>query len=145
MSGFINIPDFKIDILFNAVCSIWKKGGTGVVSSYGIESQSFIKLAENIPCCAQPGDGKELDTAVAFGIQNYLFFMKPVMVDNPPVSLNIHHWLQINGVTGPLGAVVNSLIVDEPDPTGTMFDILNVKDPMLFGHHLEIQAKLTEP
>jgi hypothetical protein len=56
-------------------------------------------------------------------------------VDNPPVALNIHHWLQIN--TGRGNFITN------PDPLGTMFDLKNVVN--VADHHLQVEALLFEP
>jgi hypothetical protein len=131
------------DTVLNSVVSIWKKGGNGVFDGYGIESQALSLLKAEVPAMVQPGEGKELDTAAAFGIQTFMFFMRPQMVDDPPRRLNIHHWLQINRYTTFDGKMV--IVVDPPSADGTMYDIENVINPEVFDHHIEVRAKLIEP
>jgi hypothetical protein len=134
------MPDL-FDLVMNSVCSIWKKAPDGVVDGYGIQHQTFILIKTGVPCRADPGAGKELDTDVAFGIQTVTFFMRPQTVDDPPIPLDIHHWLQINSTS-----LMDDTIQTFPiDANGTMYDILNIKNPGLIGHHLEIEAKLIEP
>ena len=129
------------DQLMDSTVSVWKKGGTGTVDGYGIESQRFILVAQDVPCRYDPGPGKEITTDAGFGTQTYTFFMRPLVVDNPEVKLNIHHWLQIN--------VDRGVLVTSPDENGRMFDIKNVKDlssPIVpSASHFEIEALLIEP
>jgi hypothetical protein len=122
------------DKVLDSEVSVWKKG-TGTVDGYGIESQIFFMIAQGVKCRVDYGAGKELDTEAAFGVQEFTFYMRPLLVDNPPVRLSIHHWLQIN--------IENKQWVADPNPNGTMYDILNVKNRA--GHHFEIDAKLIEP
>jgi hypothetical protein len=123
------------DTVLNSSISIWKKGGSGVVDGYGIESQIFTLLVADVPCRIDELGGKELTTSVAFGEQMITFFMRPIKVDSPPVPLNIHHWIQVN--------MANGEVLGEPDPDGIMYDIKNIKN--LFGHHLEVSTLLLEP
>jgi hypothetical protein len=130
------------DQVLNAKCSIWKKATTGIADGYGIQSQNYILVKTDVPCRADPGDGKELDTEAAFGVQTYTFFMRPQMVDTPEEPLNIHHWLQVNQITSMTGVVTTYPL----DPTVTpMHDIQNIKNPGQLNHHLEIQTRLIEP
>ena len=127
------------DSILDSQISIWKKGGSGVVDGYGIESQVFSLLVAGVPCRVDELQGKELTNAVAFGEETVTFFLRPIMVDQPPVPLNIHHWIQINsrGVWG------GEPIVTDPDPLGTMYDIKNIRN--LYGHHLQVETLLLEP
>jgi hypothetical protein len=116
-------------------CSIWKKG-SGTFDGYGIETQVLTLLVEGVKCRMDYGSGKELDAGAVFGVQTCTFFMRPVLIDSPPIPLNIHHWIQLNvenGVTK----------IDPPDANAQMFDIQNIKN--LAGHHLEVETKLIEP
>lgn len=137
----------NFDAILNAKCSIWKKGGSGVFDSYGHESQTFTLLKDNIACSVMPGSGKELQTEAAFGIQSYTVFMRPQKVDNPPVDLNIHHWLQINTTIGLDGTSAD--LVNPPATDGQQLinglNITNISNPGLLNHHLEISASLVEP
>lgn len=128
-----------LDSILDSKISIWKKGGTGVVDGYGIESQAYILLAENVPCRVDELQGKELATSVAFGEQTVTFFLRPINIDVPPVPLNIHHWIQINS----RGVRNGDPIITDPDPNGTMYDIKNVRN--LYGHHLQVDTLLLEP
>jgi hypothetical protein len=130
------------DTLLKDRCSVWKKGSISSVNGYGIVSQSFTLVAQDVPCRVQPGGGRELESDVAYGIQQYMFFMRPLQVDDPPVDLTIHHWLQINLQTDMNGNVVMQA---DPDENGKMFDIKNIKNPDLLNHHFEITAELIEP
>jgi len=123
------------DKVLNSTVSVWKKGGNGIVDNYGIESQVFTLLLESVPCRIDAGPGKEIVSEAGFGTQTYTVFMRPLLVDNPPVPLNIHHWLQINNSYGNDVAPVSA--------GGTMLDIKNVKNQS--GHHLEIECLLIEP
>lgn len=135
----------KFDKVLNSRCSIWKKGGTGIFDDYGHESQVFSLLAEDVPCSAQPGDGKELATDAVFGIQNWTFYMRPILVDDDQVPLDIHHWLQLNKWTNPF-TQEETVLVDPPDAEGIqLHNIVNIKNIGMLGHHLEIQTKLIEP
>lgn len=131
------------DVAMNSKCSIWKKGASGINDGYGQESQIFTLLAQDIPCFIKPLTGKELDSEAAYGVAQYLIFMRPQLVDDPPVPLNIHHWLQVNKTTDSAGNEV--LLIDPPNNTQTMYDLTNINDPSFIGHHLEISAKLIEP
>ena len=123
------------DSVLNSAISIWKKGGSGVVDGYGIESQVYTLLVAGVPCRIDDLAGKELTTAVAFGEETITFYMRPIQVDDPPIPLNIHHWIQVNvRDTQPLG---------DPDPNGTMYDIKNIRN--LYGHHLQVETLLLEP
>lgn len=146
------------DVAMNSKCSLWKKGASGVNDGYGQQSQIFTLLsmqqkdgngdlqtvdAQDIPCFIKPLTGKELDSEAAYGVAQFLIFMRPVLVDDPPVPLNIHHWLQINKTTDSAGNEVP--LIDPPDNTAPMYDLTNINDPGYIGHHLEISAKLIEP
>ena len=130
------------DQLLNSVCSIWKKGPPNVVDGYGIQQQVFTLLQSGVACYIEPTTGKEVATDVAFGLQTHIFYMRPPSVDDPPIPLNIHHWLQINSVRDMDGDVIYA---SDPDPNGTMYDIKNIKNPGLLGHHLEVETQLIEP
>ena len=123
------------DSILNSKISIWKKGGSGVIDGYGIESQVYTLLAANVACRVDELQGKELDTSVAFGEQTYTFFLRPIMLDDPPIPLNIHHWIQIN--------VKHGTFIADPDPNGTVYDIKNIRN--LYDHHLQVEAMLLEP
>jgi len=123
------------DSALNSLISIWRKGGSGVFDTYGIESQTYTLLLENVKCAFDPGPGKEIVTQAGFGVQKYTFFLRPIQVDFPPVPLNIHHWIQVN--------VANSVPVVLVSATALMFDIKNIKN--MRGHHLEVEAELVEP
>ena len=123
----------QFDSILDSQISVWKKGGTFDI--YGIESQNLTLLVAGIWCRFDPGSGQEITSGAGFGKQTYTFFTRPLMVDVPPIPLNIHHWLQINLARG--------TAVGNPDPNGTMFDIKNIKN--LSEHHLEIEALLIEP
>jgi hypothetical protein len=123
------------DSILNSTISIWKKGGSGVIDGYGIESQAYTLLVEGVACRIDEMQGKELESDVAFGIQTFTFFLRPIAVDVPAVPLNIHHWLQIN--------VKHGQFLGDPDPNGTMYDIKNIKN--MYGHHLEVETKVLEP
>ena len=123
------------DNILNSKISIWKKGGSGVIDGYGIESQVYTLLVANVPCRVDELQGKELDTSVAFGEQTYTFFMRPILLDDPPIPLNLHHWIQIN--------VKHGTFITEPDPNGTVYDIKNIRN--LYNHHLQVEAMLLEP
>ena len=123
------------DSLLNSRISIWRKGGTGLTDGYGIESQTYTLLVSDVKCRFDPGPGKEIVTEAGFGTQTYTFFLRPILVDFPPVALNIHHWIQINNQFG--------TFVSDPSATGIMYDIKNVKNQN--GHHLEVETLLIEP
>jgi len=132
------------DRLLKSHCSIWKKGGTGVFDQYGHESQQFILLVDNVACWVTPRAGKELESEAAFGIQTHTFFMRPQFVDDDQRPLDIHHWLQLNRVG--LFDGTERIIIDPPDAEqGQLYNIVNIKDPGMLGHHLEVQTKLIEP
>jgi hypothetical protein len=123
----------QFDNIMDSMLSVWKKGGSYDV--YGIQSQALTLLVSAIPCRYDMSTGQEVTSDAGFGKQIYFFYMRPVKVDTPPVSLNIHHWLQINNARG-----VN---IAAPDPKGTMFDIKNIRN--VADHHLEVEAMLLEP
>ena len=123
------------DSICNSQISIWKKGGTGVVDGYGIESQVFTLLVAGVACRIDELQGKELATAVAFGEQTFTFFLRPIHVDFPAVPLNIHHWIQIN--------VKHGEFLADPNPDGTMYDIKNIRN--LYNHHLQVDSVVLEP
>jgi hypothetical protein len=129
------MPRDGFDTVLNSQISIWKKGGSGVVDGYGIESQVFTLLVSGVACRIDELQGKELDTAVAFGEQTFTFFMRPIAVDFPAVPLNIHHWIQIN--------VKHGESLADPDPNGTMYDIKNIRN--LYNHHLQVDSVVLEP
>lgn len=131
---------------YNAVCSVFKKGGTGIVDSHGFESQAYALLLADIKCYMENGAGKELDTDAAFGIQYHTFFTPALYIDDPETGtrpLNIHDWLQLNKFTDMNG--VERIVIDPPDPDGPMFDVVNIKNPGLLNHHWEIETKFIEP
>jgi hypothetical protein len=125
----------QFDNLMDSICSVWKKGGTGIVDSYGMESQIFSLLVNSVPCRLQAGAGREIVTEASFGLQMYTFFMRPLVLDSPPTPLTIHHWLQVNYFHGVKQA--------DPSPDGLMYDIKSVRNES--GHHLEVEALLIEP
>ncbi|HJZ76952.1 MAG TPA: hypothetical protein VKE51_34715 [Vicinamibacterales bacterium] len=130
------------DSLLKDRCSVWKKGDVTTVDAYGIVSQAFTQVAQDISCRIQPGPGKELETEAAYGIQQFLFYMRPLLVEMPPVPLTIHYWLQINLTRDLAGNIVTQT---SPSAVGTMYDIKNIKNPDMLNHHLEILAELVEP
>ena len=123
----------QFDNVMDSTVSVWRKGGTYDV--YGIESQSYTLLLAGVPCRYDMGTGKENVAHAGFGEQTYTFYMRPLFVDNPPVELNLHHWLQIN--------VARGNFESNPDPLGTMFDLKFIKN--VADHHLQIDAVLIEP
>ena len=128
----------------NARISIWKKGNSGIFDDYGHQSQILTLLVEDIPARVDPGDGKELQTEAVFGIQNYTIFTRPLMVDDPPVPLNIHYWIQVNKYQTQKGVWIT--LVDPPTSDNQqLHDIKNVKNPGLIDHHLEIATQLIIP
>ena len=123
----------QFDTVMDSSVSVWWKGGS--YDAYGIESQAYTLLVSDVPCRYDMGPGKENTKDLQSGLQTYTFYMRPIFVDNPPIALNIHHWLQINTGRG--------TFISNPDPLGTMFDLKNIKN--VADHHLEIEAMLFEP
>jgi hypothetical protein len=125
--------DDAFDTVMDSLISVWRKGGSYDI--YGIESQDYTLLLIDVPCRYDPGPGQEERSHAGFGKQKYKFYTRPLMVDEPPIPLTIHHWLQINNARG--------TFVLNPEPTGMMFDVENIKN--VADHHLEIEALLIEP
>jgi hypothetical protein len=123
----------QFDTVMDSFVSVWRKGGS--YDAYGIESQAYTLLVSDVPCRYDMLSGKENTKDSSFGVQTYTFYMRPLMVDNPPIALNIHHWLQIN--TG------RNTFMTNPDPLGTMLDLKNIVN--VADHHLQIEAQLLEP
>jgi hypothetical protein len=134
------------DEAMNATLQVFEQGATGV-DGYGlpITTYTLIQCARVIngqvqqygntaPCRADPEQGQKLATEVAFGIQKYTVWSRPLMVipsaiGSQPIPLSIHHFLLVSTV----------------GDSSSYLNLQNIINPAELGHHLEIEAKLVEP
>jgi hypothetical protein len=134
----------KFDSLLNSACSVWKKDSTST-TSYGQPIETFVKLADDVACYAEKTSGKELSVPPApvsetsTAIETWMIFMRPLSVDDPPVPLNNHHYLQIKKPGDPTLDPNNAL------SGAVIFNITDVDDPGLAGHHYEVAATVLRP
>ena len=134
----------KFDLLLKDRCSIWKKSSTGT-TGYGQPIEEFILLQDDVPCYAEKTSGKELNVPPAptsetsTGIETWMIFIRPISVDSPAVPLSNHHYLQVRHP--------QDVTLDPNDATSgaVMFDVTDVDDPGLTGHHFEVAATVLRP
>jgi hypothetical protein len=149
--------DDRFDLLMNMRCSVWKKSTTGV-TGYGQPIEEFVQLGgvlhfrdgdqvvtDDIPCYVEQTSGKELNVPPAptsetsTGIKTYTIFMRPLSVDEPPVPLSKNHYLQVKKP----GNV--TLDPNDKNSGAVMFDVTDVDDPGMIGHHYEVAATVLVP
>src|SRR5438045_4014688 len=88
------------DSLMNRACGIFKKAATSQ-TSYGQPIETYVILADDVPCFVEQQSGKELNVPPApasetsLGVKTFLIFMRPIQVDSPSVNLNNHHYLLV--------------------------------------------------
>jgi hypothetical protein len=147
--------DDPFDSIMNKVCWIWKKGSAGV-DGYGQPLYTYTRIVaylksdgsvftDDVPCFAEKLSGKELNVPPAttsetsFGVSEWRIYMRPIQVDSPAVDLLLHHFLQVKNS--------GDADLDPNDPTSgvVLYNITDVEDPALMGHHFEISAATIEP
>jgi hypothetical protein len=110
----------------------------------------IIKSVDLVPCLVRNLKGEELNTPPApasqtsHGIQEFLAFMRVIQVDNPPVPLNIKHWLQILS-KAQIANGASLLNPNDANAGAVMYNITSLSDPALMGHHLEVSATVISP
>lgn len=99
--------------------------GVGTADSYGVAPPELTTVATNVPCRVSLGRGrpKELKAEKKIAENYKCVFMRPWFADPPTNSqpLTHNHWLEING---------------------QLYDIFQIDDPSLLGHHLEVWCEL---
>jgi hypothetical protein len=142
--------DEAFDGMMVCRAAVYKSGATGQVDAYRQPISTYQMLREDVPCFVKSLGGKELNVPPApasetsYGIATHLVFMRPIQVDSPPVDLNIHHWLQIlSAAEVAAGATYSD--PNAPNAGAVLYNITNVNDPALWGHHLEISTTVIEP
>lgn len=107
-----------------STCKVLGKDTSGTVNKYGQPSQTFSTLLTGWPCrlSTRPSGGKEFKAVKQAGKNYFVVFMRlPTFTGSP---LNIHHWLEIDGV---------------------QYNVLNVNDPSNMHHHLEVEVEQVIP
>jgi hypothetical protein len=159
---FPNNPFFRVDpfaddpfdSIMNKVCSIWKKGESGV-DGYGQPIYTYTRIDAtlksdstvlvDVPCFAEKLEGKELNVPPAttsetsFGVAQWRIYMRPIEVDFPAVDLSIHHFLQLKNPGD------TDLDPNDPESGVILYNITNVENPALMDHHFEVTATTIEP
>ncbi len=129
----------RFDRYLNMACSVWKKQGTGQTDGYGQEQDPvFVKLADDVACYVEAQTGKELNVPPAppsetsLGVAQYLVFMRPLQVDDPPIDLNNTHYLTIKRP--------DTATLDPNDPVSgaVMHNVYFVDNPGYLNHHFEV-------
>jgi len=112
------------DKLMISVCNILGKDITIASDTYGQPSQVLGVLLSAWPCrlSTRPSGGKEFKAVKQIGKNYFVVFMRPPTFTNGP--LNIHHWLEIDGIR---------------------YNILDVSDPSNLHHHLEVEVEQVIP
>jgi len=134
----------KFDLLLNKVCSVWKKDSTST-TSYGQPIETYVLLKDDVRCYAEKQSGKELSVPPApvsetsTAIETWVIFMRPLSVDDPPVELNNHHYLQVKNPGDPTLDPNNAL------SGAVIFNITDVDNPGLGNHHFEVAATVLRP
>ena len=128
---------------------------TAVGDKKGISDPAFTTIATGIPCRVAEGKaaqkGKEVDTKSTVAVAYREVYIRPWFLDPSPdgsfipftvvsgityntLPLTHNHWLLI-----PSSTAVNSN--NEPIP-GEQYDILDIDNPGLAHHHLEVFCKV---
>jgi len=157
----ISWADAAFDGMLTSRAAIYKE--TQAFDSFNnIASSTFIQLPTStvingviqavdlVPCGVRNLKGEELNTPPApasqtsHGIQEFLIFMRVIQVDNPPVALNIKHFLQILS-QAQIAAGQSLLDPNDANAGAVMYNITSISDPYLMGHHLEVAATVISP
>ena len=116
-----------------------KLTGVPVVATYAMARSQFLVGA--FQQAAAIWD--RADATVEVSREHSDYFVRN-MVDDPPVPLNIHYWIQVNKYQTQKGVWIT--LVDPPTSDNQqLHDIKNVKNVALIDHHLEIATQLIIP
>jgi hypothetical protein len=155
----IHWSDSIFDDMMVSRCAFYRREGT--TDQYGnlvaifeqIDIQTLTGLPLDMaPCLARHEKGKKLNTPTAtvmttsetsFGLADWVIFMRPVLVDDPPLRVSIEHWLQ---VLSPADLSAGAILADPNDANSgaIMYEIVDVINPAQMDHHIEIHATVRE-
>jgi|SRR5581483_11457929 len=156
----ITWADSVFDGMMTSGAAVYKQidtfdGFNNIVSDYvQIPTVTIVngvtKTVDLVPCLVRNLKGEELNTPPApqsqtsHGIQEFLIFMRLIRVDNPPVDLNIKHWLQILS----RNQIANGESLLDPNDANAgavLYNITSISNPALLDHHLEVSATVITP
>jgi hypothetical protein len=144
---FFQVPPFAddpFDLVLNSACSIWKKTSTD--NTYGQPVDTYVLLADDVPCYVEQTSGKELNvpgsgapSETSVGVATFLILLRPIKVDTPPVDLNIHHFLQVKNPGD------TNLDPNDKNSGAVMYNVTDVDNPGRMNHHFEATATVIRP
>lgn len=154
-SGLFNFPpdltwaDQIFDQMMVSRAAVYRKDQV-LDELNNISNVTFIELVRDVPCAVRSLKGEELNTPPApasqtsTGIQQFLIFMRPLMVDEPPIAINIRHWLQIL-TPAQVAAGIDYSDPSDPNAQAVLYNLTNVSNPYQIDHHYELSATVLTP
>lgn len=116
-SGLTFLLADRFDSLLISLCSILIKGN-GPVDAYNVESQTLSTVATDVRCRVSMLTGREWKQGKKVSVNTKKIFMRPF------TGLTPHHLIQVEDV---------------------VYDIIDIENPSLLDHHLEILVEEVKP
>jgi hypothetical protein len=117
------------DAQLTGLASVLSRDAGNNADAYGVSDPTFQTLATGVPCRISLGKGRarEWKTGKKIAVNYKCVFMRPWYnpADNTP--LGPHHWL---------------LVTSKDYPAPQKYQIFQIDDPGLTGHHLEVWCEL---
>lgn len=116
--------DNEFDELLISTCSVFRRAAASSSVNYGQKTNALpTTVATGVPCKYSRGGGTEWKYDKKMVLSNGKVYMRVPT----GFTLTEKDWLEIDGVTG------------------TKFNILNIDNPGLQDHHLEISVQQVKP